>query len=128
MANLPQLVETLRPDWARPADTRGQLVLVVAGRFLPVTTIAYTNGGSPVVGSIDVTYDSGGQLVTKAGGAVPLNPNSGASADAITTPTKTVWQLTTHVPGTNAADLVRYLAIPDVAGPVDLVSCLTLMP
>lgn len=127
MANLPAVTETLRSDWGPAVDIRGTLQLVVAGRFTPQPTLAYTVGETPVVGSVDVTYASG-QLLTAAGAAVHLNPNTGSSADAIATPTGTAWQLTLQIPGQGAAPLVRYLHVPDSAGPVDVPTCLTATP
>lgn len=88
---------------------------------------AYTNAGTPITlgGIIRVSFDANGALKADDGTtALQLNPNSGSSDDAIVTPTGTVWQYEIRYPGVRTPE-VRYLTIPDTAGPYNVVDVLT---
>lgn len=108
-----------RPGGGPAAGARGFLRLVasVAGDEWGYAAAADVD----VAGVQQATADSTGLL-----SFANVRPNSGVSADAITSPTGTVYELV--VVFRDRRQLVEYVAVPDSAGPLWVQDCRTVPP
>lgn len=126
----PTITETLQyPPGVTAADVTAYIIL--RGDTTSTAPGGYaTRSGKTVAGRRTVRYDypgSLGQLKTETGAALALNPNQDSgSADAITSPTGTYYELHVRMPG--QPDWVRYLSVPDAAGPYRVDQVLTADP
>lgn len=107
------------PSGTTPVVATARLRLIAA-----VTGDAFGYAGTANVdvgGTWSVRADNTG-LITFTN----VRPNSGASADVITSPANTVYEMSTTLP--DRRTLVEYLSVPDVAGPVYVQDILTSAP
>lgn len=125
----PIITETVRlPGNVNAKDARGYVIC--RGATSGPDGAYATRSGLTVAGRIPVTFAAAGfegQLRARDGGALQLNPNQDSgSNDAITSPTGSFYEYRITIPGQQ--DWVRYLSVPDAAGPYRIDQILTVNP